>query len=445
MRDLFVTLVVFGSIPLILKRPHIGILMWCWISYMNPHRMAWGFAYSMPFAAMIAATTLLSTVISNDSKRLPITPVTVTLILFVLWMTFTTMFAISPDDAATALKKVYKIQFMTFLTLILMAQKERINQLVWVIVLSLGFFGIKGGLFTIATGGSFRVWGPPDSFVEGNNELALALLMVIPLLNYLRLTVENVWIKRGLLGSIGLLAIAAIGSQSRGALLAFLAMLGYLWLKSGNKLITGIFGIIFTALLFSFMPDSWHQRMNTIETYEEDGSAMGRINAWTVAINIAKDRLTAGGFEHWSPKTFALYAPNPLDVHDAHSIYFEVLGEHGFIGLILFLLIGIFAFRDANWTIKKTEGRKELKWANLLSRNLYVSLIAYAIGGAFLGLAYYDLYYHLVAILVLTRQIVARELASPSTTENSEIENDPPRPGRIRKHRSFVRPVKENR
>lgn len=405
---------------------------------MNPHRMAWGFAYSMPFAAFVAILTIISIAISSEPKRLPITPITIILLLFAGWMAVSTVFALFPQDAYISLKRIYKILFMTFLTLMLINTKERINQLIWVIVVSLGYFGTKGGAFTLATGGSFIVWGPPESFVEGNNELALALLMLIPLANYLRTETKNIWIKRGLLGSMTLMAISSIGSQSRGALLAFLAMLAYFWLKSRQKFITGIVGILFASLLFVFMPKSWHDRMGTIQTYEQDGSAMGRINAWYVAVNIAKDRITAGGLEHWSAETFAVYAPNPTDVHDAHSIYFEVLGEHGFVGLILYLILGALTFRIANTTLKQTAGRPDLQWANTLSRNIYVSLIAYATGGAFLGLAYYDLYYHLIAIILLTQQIVLKELASPST--NNSDDSIVEKPSGIQ---PFVRPIRD--
>jgi len=48
MRDLFVTAVIFGLLPFIFKRPWVGILVWAWLSYMNPHRLAWGFALISP-------------------------------------------------------------------------------------------------------------------------------------------------------------------------------------------------------------------------------------------------------------------------------------------------------------------------------------------------------------------------------------------------------------
>ncbi len=101
----------------------------------------------------------------------------------------------------------------------------------------------------------------------------------------------------------------------------------------------------------------------------------------------------------------------PFNVHDAHSIYFEVLGENGFIALFLFLAIGILSLAVANSNIKKTERIEELKWANDLSHMVFVSIIAYAADGMFLGMAYFNPYYHLVAILVLVQRVIKSRLS----------------------------------
>lgn len=421
MRDILITLLVFGALPFALMRPYVGILLWSWLAYMNPHRLSYGFAYNFPFSMIVGITLLASLVFNREPKKLPLTPVTICLILFCVWMSITTAFAVFPEYAEAQLTKVLKIQFVTFLTMVIMMSKERLTQLVWVIFLSIGYFAVKGGIFTILTAGSARVWGPAETFIQDNNALALASLMLVPLANYLKSTVENKWIKWGLVAAMFLIIVSAAGSQSRGAYLAGSVMGLYFWWKSKKKFVIGIVGVALFAGIVSFMPQSWHDRMSTIETYDEDASAMGRINAWWLAFNLANDRVTGGGFELWSGRMFAQYAPDPDDVHDAHSIYFEVLGEHGYIGLILFLLIGALSLNNGRWIVNKTAKIAELEWANQLARMVQVSLVCFATGGAFLGLAYYDLYYHLVAMLVITRVLVERHLAdSGAGTSESE-------------------------
>jgi len=156
----------------------------------------------------------------------------------------------------------------------------------------------------------------------------------------------------------------------------------------------------------AIMPQQWYDRMSTIKTYQEDDSALGRINAWHTAFNVATDRITGGGFEAFtSAATFRQFAPDPMRVHDAHSIYFEVMGEHGFLGLGLFMLLGLFTWIRGSQIIRSCKQDPERKWAADLAAMIQVSLIGYAAGGAFLGLAYFDLPYHLMIIVLLTAKL----------------------------------------
>ncbi len=427
MRDLLVTAIIFGAIPFILKRPHIGILVWSWIAYMNPHRMSWGFAYNMPFAAITAVAVFAGMLFSKEPKRVPWTPVTIVWLLFVAWLCITTIFALTPY-ATDELVRTLKIQLMTLITLMLMGTRERIHQLVWIIALSIGFFGIKGGLFVLATGGAYTVWGPTGSFITGNNEIALALIIVLPLMRYLQLQAKSMWLKHAFTVAMTLMLFSILASYSRGAFLAGAAMLLMLLAKSRHKIVIGIVLTVAVSTALVFMPDKWGERMGTIQNYEEDKSSMGRINAWWFAFNLAKDHpLVGGGFRTYTPDLFYKYAPIPDDFHDAHSIYFEVLAEHGFVGLILFLTMWLLTFRTGGWIVKRTRGVSNLSWARDLAAMIQVSLVGYAVGGAFLGLAYFDLPYHLMAILVLTRVIVERELSANEKKEQGSIEAGPTR------------------
>ena len=401
MRDLFVTAVIFGLLPFIFRRPWIGILVWSWLAYMNPHRLAWGFAYDFPFSMVVGLVTIAAFLFSKEKKEMVWTRETGLLLIFVSWMLITTFFALYPQFAWEQWDKVWKIQLMVFLTVLLINDRNKLHWLVWVIALSLGFYGVKGGIFTIVNGGVFRVQGPGGSFIEGNNEIALALVMVIPLIRYLHLQETRKWIKIGLASAMVLTGVAAIGSQSRGGLVAMVAMGVFLWLKSRNKIFTGIYMAVAVAIMASVMPQEWYDRMSTIKSYQEDSSALGRINAWHTAFNVAKDRITGGGFEMFQGPTFRQYAPDPYRVHDVHSIYFEQLGEQGFIGLGIFILLGLFTWLRAQQVIRACKKDPERKWAADLAAMIQVSFVGYAAGGAFLGLSYFDLPYHLMIIVVL--------------------------------------------
>ncbi|MDH5646887.1 MAG: putative O-glycosylation ligase, exosortase A system-associated [Candidatus Heimdallarchaeota archaeon] len=423
MRDIVLLIVFTFFIFKVFRHPHYGVLIWSWISYMAPHRLTYGFAYSFPFAAVTAGITLISLVFSKEKIKIPVTAITVVWILFVLWTSITTLVAMVPEHAVFEWERSIKIQFMVGVTLLLINNKEKLNQLVWIIVLSIGFYGIKGGIFTLLTGGSWMVWGPQGTFIEGNNELALAMIMILPLLRYLQLQTENKWIKRGLIIAMGLCALSILASYSRGAFIAASAITLYLWLKSRKRVVLGIAMVVVILASLLFLPKGWFDRMGTIKTYEEDASAMGRINAWWFAYNIANERpIIGGGFHVFNRELFLAYAPEPEKFHDAHSIYFEVLGEHGYVGLMLFLLLYYLVLKNAKWIIKNTKDNINLLWARDLASMVQVGLIGYAVGGAFLGLAYFDLPYHFMAIIVILRIIVQKE-NNNSEDYNKENQN----------------------
>ena len=403
MRDLLIFAIVVVGCIAALRRPWIGIMLWTWLSIMNPHRYAYGFSYAAPLALMAALSVLIGLLMTKDrDSPFKGSPITI-FVIFMMWMTISWLQGLDVSGDYEQWKKVMKIDVMLIVALMILRTKQHIFALMWVCAGSIALLGIKGGAFTILTGGSYHVWGPPGSFIGGNNEFALALVMTIPLLRFLQTQLQPRLWKLAMTGSMILCAAAALGSQSRGALLAIAAMTVTLWWRAKNKFSLAI-GLALVAIpLIAFMPDSWVNRMNTIQTYEEDRSAMGRISAWWTAWNIALKYPAGVGFDPATPELFARFSPYPDFVHAAHSIYFQIMGNHGFIGMFMFVLIWTLTWRMAN----RIRGDKNLpanaQWAIELASMCQVSLVGFAVGGAFLSLAYFDLPYNIVILVVLTK------------------------------------------
>jgi putative inorganic carbon (hco3(-)) transporter len=420
MRDVALVLIFALFALLSLRRPHYAALMWVWIGLMNPHRLTYGFAYDLPFAMATVGVVALAIALKPSALKIPRGAAPMLLLLFVLWMAITTFAAIVPEPSWTKYREVLKIFGMCLIVTSLIHNREHIMGLVWVMTASIAFYGAKGGLFTIAHGGSFRVWGPPNSLVEGNNELAVAVIVSIPFLYVLARQakvakdfvlvswIPEKWLRRGLYLSILLCAAAALGSQSRGALLAIGAMGAMLWWRSRSKLVLALAFIAILPVAFSFMPDEWFARMNTIGTYEQDLSALQRLNAWKTAINIANDRVLGAGFATANMAVFSRYSPlsGPEWVFVAHSIYFQVLGDHGYIGLALYLGFWLATYRLAGRLVKRSRNDPELAWVTELANMAKVSIVGFAAGGAFLSLAYWDMPYYIMVALVATDRML---------------------------------------
>jgi probable O-glycosylation ligase (exosortase A-associated) len=301
--------------------------------------------------------------------------------------------------------RVMKINLFMFVVSGAILTRRDIDLVIWTLVLALGVTGTKGGLFTLATGGSYVVWGP-GGFIGGNNEFALALVMTIPLMYYLWYSTDRRWVKYALLGMMFLCSISVIGSQSRGALLAISAMGIMLITKSKQRLLLSLIAIGLTGIVLATMPDAWHERMGTIRSYEEDRSAMGRINAWTMAFNLASDRVFGSSFENVTFDYFLKYGLDTENMQGPHSIFFQVLGQHGFIGLFLFLGIGVSAWRCASRVARTSSKNTQNGMQDLmLAEMAKASFVGYAVGGAFLELAYFDMPYYLMIAIVKLEQL----------------------------------------
>lgn len=403
MRDAIVLLVVAAGLLAALYRPWVGVMLWTWLSIMNPHRYTWGFAYDAPVAAAAAGVTILGLLYAREKgspfKGSPM----VWLALFVGWITISWLMGLDPAGDYEQWKKVMKILLMIFVGMALLHSKQHIFALAWVVTGSMAVIGIKGGVFTVATGGNYHVWGPPGSFIYENNALALALVMTIPLLRFLQLQLAPGWRRHLMTAAMVLCGASALGSQSRGALLALCAMLLLLWWRGRSRALGGVVIVVVSLALVSFMPETWSERMGTIRTYEADQSAMGRIAAWTVAWGLAFDYPFGVGFDAARPELFAKYWTGIfVGTPAAHSIYFQVLGHHGFVGLALYLGLWISTWIGAARLRKAVQKLPaQAQWCADLAAMCQVSILGFLVGGAFLSLSYFDLPYNVMMLVVL--------------------------------------------
>lgn len=431
MRDIFVTLIVFGSLPFILRTPRLGAYVWVWLAMMVPHRLAYGFAMGMPFSLLVGVATLIGFAFTRDKFPLPRSPILGIYLGLMFWMTVTSAFALDTQAAIwPRWVDIMKIHVFIFLTMMLIRGRAQIDRLLWVMALSLGFYGLKGGIFTLMTGGSGRVWGPPGGVIAGNNALGVALVMLVPLLYYLMQQVQRKLLRRAMVGLMVLTALSILGTQSRGALLSLLAMATLLALRGKRPVVTTVGIGVLLVLAIGFMPDTWSSRMNTIESYDQDMSAMSRIYTWTTLWNLALDRpLVGAGFNAAIAIVFQTYAPTTMGAFDftntvlvAHSIYFQALGEHGFPGLILYVVLGLTAWLRAGHLARQAATDPEYAtWVPLLMRMLQVSFVGFAVGGAFLSLVNFDLPFYLVAVVLLVDATMREGTARPSETRASPV------------------------
>jgi probable O-glycosylation ligase (exosortase A-associated) len=397
---------LFG-LGLTMTQPYAGVLLWAWFTLQSPHQDAYGFVQSLPLNFIIAITTVGVILLSRERKLPPVTAISVLMVAFLAWMTFNSFFAFDPDWSWQFWDRTWKTFVFGLVVAATATSRERLYALCWVAVISLFYYGVKGGMFTVATGGNYHVFGPPGTIIADNNQLAVALLMVLPLAEFLRGEVKNKWLARGLVAGMALTIVAVVGTYSRGAIVGLGALTFLMLLRTRRKVLYITLGSILFIFVLMFMPNGFFNRMDTISTASQDASFAGRLTAWRVAALYATDHFPFGaGF--YAPQLGAIYHhyfPHEYP-HAAHSIYFQVLGEHGWIGMALYVLLIVSTFLLNLQITRSARKVPELYWAKDLGVALQASLLVFCVSGALLSMAYYDLFIVEAGMLIPLSEIV---------------------------------------
>lgn len=401
--------------------------MWVWVAYFNPHRFTYGMAYNFPVSMVIAIPTLLGLLFFRKVNRGVFVRETVMLLVFWAWVVITyinatqvPLFADHIEDGQFQLIRVSKVLLMTFVLILVVTSKKRLDILFLVTAFSFGALAIKGTLFGFETGGSFRIFGPPDSFVSDNNDLGLALNMTLPVMYYMTREVESPRIRKLLWISFYCSILTVILSYSRGALLGLVVVLGAISLKSKHKFVAAALLAVFAVLILTFAPPAWMDRMGNFAHGELDQSAEGRLHAWEFAWVFASQYpIMGGGFETFTPALEARYTPQ-YSFAGPHSIYFQTLGEQGFVGLAIFLIVLGGAFYGL-WRMRmRVRGEPAFSWIVNYSNMLEICLLGYVVSGAFLPRAYFDLWFQLVAAGALLKILYEQERSQMVTEQESK-------------------------
>lgn len=424
MRDLVLLTTILGLIPFILKRPWIGVLAWFWVGLMAPHGLTWGFMKTAPVAMIIGVATLFALLFTKERATMPVTREMALMFLFAAFTALTSWAAMVPDQAWEQWRHVMKVLLMTFVTPILVFGQKRILWLLLIVTVSIGFYGMKGGVFAILTGGAHMVLGPPGTFLAGNTFIGLAMIMVLPLIlvtaRLFRQKLADIgWPLRaewypliglGFYATFWLTVVAILATYSRGALVGLLAITPFLFLRMKRKTLMTLIALLAVGVVGVSAPDQLVERWGTIKTYEEDQSAMQRVQAWGVNWNMAVERPFLGmgfrntwmGYDWWI--SYANFEGSWRHVLSPHSIYFQVLGQHGFAGLSIFLALIAFTYRTLGRIKRRASELAGRLWLSQYAWAIQVGLIGYLVAGAFLDVAYFNLLYAFIALAIIMRR-----------------------------------------
>ncbi len=405
-------------VALAFTRPMVGVIAFDWISFGNPQQESWGLGTQIPWALIAALATVIGCMLSREPKRWPVNAMTVLLLLFIVQISIGTAFAIVPATIVDPFYiQIIKSLVFLLLTAALLTTRRRLHAMVWLMVLAVGYYGVRGGVFAILTGGGDHVYGPPNSMIADNNQLAVALLVTLPLMNYLRLQSASRPVRIGLVAAMMLTLLAVLATYSRGGFLALGVMVVLFWWRSRQRFVSALALVMALSIGVAVMPAQWQQRMFSIQHYQKDASAQDRLTVWREAFGIALARpLTGAGFHATAaPSVIHRYYPQGVP-RATHSAWFEVLSENGFPALCLWIAMVVVALLNLRWLRRRARGDPDLAWVEDFGRMAEVSIIAFLVGASFLSLAYYDYYFALLTTIAATRVVMQRATSGAGAT-----------------------------
>jgi probable O-glycosylation ligase (exosortase A-associated) len=423
-RDLIVLAIVFASLPVILFRPYFGLVIYSWLAYMRPQDMTWGMSRVLPLSLWVALAMLAGIVVTLGRERIATFKLqTVLMVLLALWISVTVLTAVIPEMAKEVYGHYWKGILIAVFTTGLVRDRERFRTLVIVIAFSLGFLGAKRGLVGLLQGGAQYSDGPGGMMAD-NNSFALMLNMSLPLLVGIATTDPRRWVRITASVMAALTVPTILFTFSRGGLLTLCIVSGLLIWRSKNRwLVAGVMAVALVglvALTSDSLTEKYMQRAETIDNYQEDGSAMGRINAWKTSWYVFLDYPVFGVGPNNLAAVFQRYSPEPGRFRVAHNAYFQLLAECGLPALLLFLG----AIGAALWRMQRLRNQATQPWIEVQARMFQISILGYLAGSMFLNMAYNEVIYHLVGLTVCL-EVVAEAEAMAKVTQEEAVEDLP--------------------
>jgi probable O-glycosylation ligase (exosortase A-associated) len=413
--------VYLGLLPTVLCFPFVGVLLYHWLDYLPPDQV-YALTLFPGYLALITGGLTFLGWLTVEKKTWP-RPALIALIMAMLlaWMSVTSLYAWAPNAAAFKWDRTVKVVGFAILTAQMLSTRARMEAYVWAIVLSASYFAVPSAIKVIVSGGSGGIGtgevveGAYGSFFGDRVTLSVVLAMTLPFVLCLRQHATllpsrwSPWIKPIMLGVAGSLLIALIGTFARTAVFAGGAALLMLGLRSRRKVLAiSLTTAALIVLLLWVAPENWFERMNTIGDYQNDASAMARIAAWKWAWAFASNSpILGGGFGVFTLDAGSI--PGRPGWEEAHNIFFEVMAEHGFVGLGLFCCLIAAIYRSCSVIQKRARANVDLLWASDLARATQISLAAFIAGGMFVSIATSPFLYILAALTLGISNLVTRE------------------------------------
>lgn len=417
MIDLLLLLVFVPVFAIGITSPAVALCTYVFIDMNMPNRIVHTFLSGISLSMIATIVCLISFLLNKDKLQRPASSGPAFLmVLLIAWITLTTFTALFPEHAWGKWDWASKSLISGLLLFYVFRTRRDFELLLLVMLASTAYFAVGLGPKAVLGGtgyGRAVIHGSAGFGLFESSTLAIMAVAMIPLTLFLQRHTKlmpDMLRKRFLWYGFALLLIATvIGTHARSGLIALAILAGAGILLSRRKVAVLIAVIIAAVVASLFISEDWTARMETIQTADEDSSAAGRLAVWLWTLDFATTHPLGGGFEGYIANRGQLDSYLEgftfTGAKAFHSIYFEVLGEHGYIGLALYMGIIIGAIRRLRM-IRRAAQRAKDDWLVEAALAVFIGFICLLGGAAFVGIAFRPYVFYFVAMAITLEKIL---------------------------------------
>lgn len=425
-----------------LKRPYIAFMGYTWVDTIRPWQLSHGFLRGWSLSMLMTVVCLLSLLINIRKLRWYRSNIIVALmLLFFIWITVSTFYLgpLFPMDAVKRWGFNYKVLLISILVPLAINKCRHLEALILVWLFTISFFILSIGPKAIMGGAGYGrdlLIGGGNSYLAESSTLASIAVGIIPILLFIRghsILFRGIWFSQYLwIGMIINSVFTAIGSFARTGIVGFLVYVLLTVWKTKHKVLISLLILVLAFGLYQVVPDSYKARMDTIKSPTEESSAQGRILVWRWTLDFIKRYPLGGGFESYQANRgkWGNYAGGDagylIDDRKAkahHSIYFNLLGDLGYPGLIIYLLILFFVFNKLRFIRVMSESlhSSNASWMHFLAKASSTTLIILHVCGAFINVAFYPFFiYFFITVTLSLEKVYYSELEQIVLSEDAD-------------------------
>lgn len=430
MRGLFLSLVTLYLLLLGLSYPFVAALAYVWIDIVKPQDLAYSIINHLPIALIATGVTFVAFLAKYNKYKPRFTAVQGLLIVFAAWITLTSYLADPLIGSWNKWDWAFKVIVFTIFIPFLFRSRVQIEALLLTIIISVGTVAFSAGVKAALGGGGYgtlAIMGGNNTGLAEGSTLAAVCLMLIPLMHYAykhSIIFAGRWYFKLFILAVGFTTLCSvIGTSARTGLVAGAVLLVSYVLRSKRKLLwVTVLAVGFLAVQQMDLSDTaWGTRMETINTFEQESSALGRLKVWEWTLQFVANHPLGGGFDAFKLNGIAAvteqgviyYPPGVVAGKAFHNVYFEVLGEQGIVGIAIYLAMIVITFRTFGRIRRQYREDPDLAWASDLALRLRDALLMLLVGGMFIGIAYQPYIFYFIALGVSMSQLFIQNKTPP--------------------------------